>query len=158
MQVIAENNLWVVQRAFINVGGSVTITDVAGGYVRYLRGGTWTVWQKLATFEQGTWTAHVHDLDTKKFEVANQAYWKIGSIYICRLDIASFPSTNFAVMFQVRNLPCNIVLGGTLYMAGINGQFGDKTIQATNLGRVYVRPNFTGSISGGICTGMFIGF
>ncbi len=155
----------------LNANGFLTVLPVSNSYIeqqfcsvvgeKYIRtcnNGTWTAWVQLAPYETGTWTAHIYDLDTKKFEVANQAYWKIGSIYICRLDIASFPSSNFATMFQIRNLPCNYVLGGTLYMANVNSQFGDKTIQATNAGRVYVRPNFTGSISGGICTGMFIGF
>lgn len=114
--------------------------------------------EKIVVFEQGSWTAHIYDFETKKFEVANQAYWKIGNIYICRLDIASFPTTTFSTMFQIRNLPCNQVLGGTVYAASVTGQFGDKTIQSTNAGRVYIRPNFTGTINNGIFTGMFIGF
>lgn len=158
MDVNCESGAYVVQRAYVDTYDASIMSNNYGGYIRYEMGaGNWTAWQNLSTFEQGTWTAHIYDLDTKKFEVANQAYWKIGSIYICRLDIASFPTTNFATMFQVRNLPCNYILGGTFYMGSANNQFGDKTIQAMNGGRVYVRPNFTGSLSGGICTGMFIG-
>lgn len=63
MQVIAENNLWIVQRAFVNLGGSASIADVAGGYVRYCRNGTWTAWQKLVTEGSATAIRYVAPLN-----------------------------------------------------------------------------------------------
>lgn len=144
-----------------NGGSSDYITQIAyedAGYDLRMRTyhTSWSEWGKIVIFEQGKWTAHIYDYNTKLFEVGNQDYYKVGSIYIMTLNISTFPETTFSTMIQIRNLPCNNVVGGNLYLARGTNE-GVCTLQGFVGARVYPRPNIKGTINGGICTGMFIG-
>ena len=104
----------------------------------------------------GTWDADIYDYQTKKLTLKNNTYYKIGPLYVMIIYV-SWPSpTTFSQMFQIRNLPCSWCLGGTVYAASVNGQLGDRTIQSSDVG-VYVRPNFTGTISSGVFSAVLFG-
>ena len=145
-----------------NNGGSADyIAQIAyedAGYDMWMRSynTSWSEWRKIVVFEQGTWTSHIYDYETKLFEVGNQTYYKIGNIYIITLNISAFPAMTLSTMLQVRNLPCNQVVGGNLYLAG-GPNSGVSTLQGFVGARVYPRPNIKGAVIAGICTGMFIG-
>lgn len=104
----------------------------------------------------GRWTPRVYDFTTAKIYLPEQDYWVIGPIVIATI-YCTFPAVTFSTMFQIRNLPMAWCFGGSLYMANVANQFSDRTIQATDVG-LYIRPNFTGSISaGGVFSALIIG-
>lgn len=113
------------------------------------------------TIKKGTWTPHLYDYETFKYSMGTQEYLKIDKLYICFWYFRMPASTTISTMLQVRNLPFSSgwVWGGQMYMANVAGQFGDKTIQASDVA-VYLRPNYTGTINGAgsIFSGIIIGY
>ena len=47
-------------------------------------------------------------------------------------------------MMQIRNVPMDVIISGTIYIASMSGQAGDHTIQTSSIG-AYIRPNITSS-------------
>ena len=47
-------------------------------------------------------------------------------------------------MMQIRNVPMDVIISGTIYIASMSGQAGDRTIQTSSIG-AYIRPNITSS-------------
>ena len=113
-----------------------------------------------ANISSGTFTADVYDNNTKISEIGDCNYIKIGSVYFmyCSTNLSDALTVN--TMLQLRNMPCDRVFSGNIYLSGVTGNLGDRTIQSTAVtgGRVYIRPNVTGTIPAGtILTFMFIG-
>ena len=109
------------------------------------------------TIKQGRWNAQIYDFNTFRTTLNNQIYWKIGPSYFCRIYVSSFPNTTFSTMIQIRNLPCVRGMSGTIYFATVNGYGGTWTFQEAGNHTVYLRPNFTGTINGGVMSALIIG-
>ena len=99
-----------------------------------------------ASVSSGTFTAHIYDNNTKVSELTGCQYVKIGSVYIMYFNGHLAESFTVSTMLQIKNMPCNRVLGGNVYYSGITGQLGDRTIQASVSG-AFIRPNVTGEFS-----------
>lgn len=104
-----------------------------------------------ASYSEGTWTPKLYDNNTFKQDLASQVYYKIGKFYVMFIYLAAFPNTTFSTMIQIRNCPCSQVIGGSVYCAAASGvgQGGSWTIQGGS-GTVFLRPNYTGTLSGGM--------
>lgn len=109
-------------------------------------------------FSTGYWYPHIYDYDTKLWEIGPNYYFKIGDLYFVYLNARLSASYTFGTMLQIRNLPCQNIMGGNIYCNGVTESFGDRTIQSSGIG-VYVRPNFTGTLpSNSLMSGLFIGY
>ena len=110
----------------------------------------------VAPYTRGTWTPKLYDYNTFKQDLPSQPYYKIGNLYIMFIRIASFPTTTFNTMIQIRNAPCSLVYGGTVYCGAAQDSGGSWVIQGST-GLAYLRPNFTGTLSGGYFQMMLFG-
>lgn len=117
---------------------------------------TWDAWQAVGA-AKGIWTPTLYDYNTYKRDMPSQVYFKIGKLYVLFLYESPFQETTFSTMIQFRNAPCQNVCGGTVYVANIGGQGGTWTVQGSGPS-IYLRPNYKGTISGGIFQGVFFGF
>lgn len=91
-----------------------------------------------------TWVPHLYDYNTKLRELSNGTgkYVKIGGVFICVFYGANYDFSGINTMMQIRNIPCDLVLGGSLYIDRLEGSGGTTTMQAADT-RVYFRPNIT---------------
>ena len=114
----------------------------------------------MAVQSFGTWTPKLFDNNTElDVSLPSQNYIRLGDVYICYMRLTLAVDVTFETMLQIRNLPCTVI-GGTVYFSrSVSGLGGTSTIQASSqAGRVFIRPNITGTItSGAIITGCFIG-
>lgn len=111
-----------------------------------------TAWRTalgVPDYTEGSWTPKLYDYNTFKQDLPSQVYFKIGNYYVMLIRLAAFPTTTFETMIQIRNLPCANVDGGTVYASNVSGQGGNWTIQGSG-SAAYLRPNFAGTIDGGI--------
>lgn len=90
----------------------------------------------------GKWTPHIYDLSTKKREVAEQDYMKIGDLYIMFMD-GTFDFSGVSTMIQIRNLPCETCVGGTSFLGSLNvASIGSVGYMIQGDGNIaYPRPN-----------------
>lgn len=109
-----------------------------------------------------TWTPHLYDYNTKLREFANAGrYLKFGKICIAWIQVNNLNFSGITQMMQIRNLPCNVILGGSLYFAGLKSGAGAlQTIQMDSA--LLIRPNvvssdFTDPSNPGWTTIFFIG-
>ena len=103
-----------------------------------------------AQFTSGTFTPHLYDYETYLASLGEQTYIKVGKLYFFSINIRTTETYNISTMLQIRNFPCQYILGGNVYYAGTTNKFGDRTIQTTgNPAVALIRPNFTGSFGGG---------
>ena len=117
-----------------------------------------TAIENKSSVEYGMWIPHIYDNQTKVAELPEQKYWKIGPIYIIYVYNKLSTDISISSMLQIRNLPCTVVIGGTLYSADDTNNFGDRTIQPTT-GAVYIRPNYKGTMTtNAIFSALIIGF
>ena len=111
--------------------------------------GTWSGWESyvrstdVSTFR--TWTPHLYDNDTKvrEFDANSGYYIKFGKICIGWFNINNINFSGISSMLQIRNLPCQRVLGGSAYFAGLSTSGGGITFQQANY--LYFRPNIKSS-------------
>ena len=101
--------------------------------------------------EQGTWTPKLYDADTYIKDLAPQPYYKIGNLVFSQVVANIGNSVTFSAMLQIRNLPAPKVLMGTF--SGIDPltweDVADHYLQGNVYnGRIYIRPNLTGTYSG----------
>lgn len=92
---------------------------------------------------KGTWTPKIYDVDTYKTDIpGNQYYVKIGDLYIMFID-GTFDYSNITTAVEIKNLPCNNCIGGTIYLGGLKqaaiGVVGN-TVQGVGNAAVF-RPN-----------------
>ena len=90
-----------------------------------------------------TWTPKIYDLDTYKYDLPSQKYWRVGPIYILSIEIVNdtgIDLSDISTMLQIRNFPCTKILGGAVYISTMASRV--IQIQASNIG-VYFRPNIT---------------
>lgn len=116
----------------------------------------WRTALGVASYTEGTWTPKLYDYNTYLKDLPSQSYYKIGNFYICRLYLSAFPETTFKTMIQIRNLPCISIGSSPVYAATSNGQGGNWTTQPADTA-IYLRPNFVGTISGGIFNVLIFG-
>jgi hypothetical protein len=129
-------------------GGNKNLTAVSGGGLNSL----------LSKFTDWTsFDAKIYDLDTPTGVSFTYAFYaKIGIFVFMRgQGIAS--DLTLSTMLEIRNLPCSRVLAGGIYLPGLSGQGGDRTIQISSDGALF-RPNITGTFTAGTnCTFWLIG-
>lgn len=90
------------------------------------------------------WTPHIYDLNTYKRAIANKgSYAKIGCLVVAIVDLSNSDLSGISTMLQIRNLPMDYVIGGTVYFGDLTAQGADYTFQAAPY--VYFRPNITSS-------------
>lgn len=107
--------------------------------------GTWgATWAKSATFESGDWTPKLYDLDTYKRDLAAGKYYRIGNFIIAFQSQQNPDLSGISTMMQIRNIPMQVSLGGSMYIGALNGSGGLQTFQATDA-KVYPRPNIKSS-------------
>ena len=98
-----------------------------------------------ATVTTGTWIPQLYDNNDYIRDLDPAKWWKIGPIYILRIDQNAFAEpVTINTMLQIRNTPCGI-LGGQVYCNWFQNQGAELTIQQTEASRVYFRPNYTGT-------------
>lgn len=68
---------------------------------------------------------------------------KIGRLVVAYINVNNPDLSDINTMLQIRNLPMNMVLGGTLYAASLSGQGANHTIQLSSV--LYIRPNIKSS-------------
>lgn len=107
--------------------------------------------------ESGTWTPKLYDYETYKRDMPPQTYIKIGRLYVLFLLESPFQSTAFNTMIQIRNSPCPHIFSGTVYVSTVAGAGGTWAVQGDG-SNIYLRPNYQGTISGGVFQGVFFGF
>ena len=118
------------------------------------------IFQKSTT--KGFWTPKIYDYETAKGSFATDSgrYYDIagGVIRIFCFNQQASSAFSFSTMLQIRGdaMDGYAIMGGTLYAAGATNSLGDRTIQAVS-GRVYIRPNYTGTINAGWWSGFFVG-
>jgi len=105
-------------------------------------------------FYRHSWTPQLYDLNTYVRELPTEnvyvGYFKIGRIVFAYYS-GTCDLSGVSTMLQIRNLPMNVVLGGSAYFAALN-QNG-TTVSGLNLVRsvivqggtsyLYIRPNIT---------------
>lgn len=101
-------------------------------------------------YTEGSWTPKLYDYNTFKQDLPSQVYFKIGNYYVMLIRISAFPTTTFETMIQIRNAPCATVDGGIVYAGSANGVGADWAVQGAAGGSAYLRPNFVGTLSGGV--------
>lgn len=82
--------------------------------------------------EIGKWDAHIYDYETYLRTVSNCEYRKIGDLYIARLS-GFIDLSGIDTMLQIRNLPFNNCIGGTIYIA--DSQLPNRTA-------IYIQPSY----------------
>lgn len=95
-------------------------------------------------YEEGTWTPHLYDYETKIMNLGTAYYTRIGRfVFYCYSQGNFTPSSAISTMMQIRNFPfTGNIWGGGIYIGNIAGTAGDKTVQATS-NAMYIRPNLT---------------
>lgn len=140
--------------------GTYLVSSYAGGISNAWQAakynGTWSV-EKLTSYKQNAWTPKLYDYETYLRDLPTWYYHQIGDLVIAPFRWQITEPVTFSTMIQIRNLPCRTVLGGTIYIAQLDGNGADMTFQG-NVSNGYVRPNFKGTLSGGWFTGMIIGY
>jgi len=122
-----------------------TTAQTLTGAIAENAGNISTLNTQKASYEAGTWTPHLYDLDTKLRDLPSGNYFKIGKVVIATIYVDNVDLSDISTMMQIRNVPMDFVAGGSFYMAGLtNGQGANNTIQGTTA-RVYFRPNITSS-------------
>lgn len=66
----------------------------------------------------GKWIPHIYDYSTKKREAPEQDFVKIGDLYIMFMD-GTFDFSDISTMIQIKNLPCNVCVGGTIFLGSL---------------------------------------
>lgn len=117
----------------------------------------WRTALGVAQYTEGTWTPKLYDYSTYIRDLPAQKYFKIGKMYFMPIYVSPFPETTFATMIEIRNLPCDLVIAGNFYVSRATGEGGTWTIQGSGNTALF-RPNFAGTLSGGIFSGMFFGY
>lgn len=158
---------WMIYR---NSSGDVIVNGNAEnvtGTVAVANGGTGATTAAAAltnlgalpanTITSGTWTPKIYDYETYRRDMAPQVYIKIGRLYVLFLYENPFQSTTFNTMIQIRNSPCPHISGGTVYVASASGAGGTWTVQGSNT-NIYLRPNYQGTLNGGLFQGVFFGY
>jgi len=89
-----------------------------------------------------TWTYHIYDLNTKKFEVTG-TYYRFDKFYLGWWNYQLPAAYNIDTMLVIRNLPMTTTLLGTVYcnLTGSVGSTNQITTQA-----FYPRPNIIGTL------------
>lgn len=98
----------------------------------------------LAPYESGDWTPKLYDLDTYKRDLATGKYYRIGNFIVAFQSQQNPDLSGISTMMQIRNIPMQVSLGGSLYIGALTGAGGQITFQATD-GKVYPRPNIVSS-------------
>jgi hypothetical protein len=122
-------------------GGNKNLTAVSGGGLNSL----------LSQFTNWTsFDAQIYDNDTSTgVSYTNAYYTKIGKfMFMCGKGIGS--ELTLSTMLQIRNLPCDSIWAGGIYLSGLSGNGGDRTLQATTSDRAYFRPNITGTFAANV--------
>lgn len=104
----------------------------------------WGTWRALAQYERGIWIPHLYDYQTKVRELRQGEYFKIGNFVFALLYADGPDLSGISTMMQIRNVPMNMVMGGSFYLAALNGNGSNHAIQGA-AGSVYFRPNITSS-------------
>lgn len=105
---------------------------------------------------KGKWVPKIYDLNTDTgVTLGEQEYFKMDKLYILPI-YHTMPTVSIGTMLQIRNHPCDWIVGGQLYIANMTGQGGDRTVQASN--QIYFRPNITGNFGGGIFSALLFGY
>ena len=100
---------------------------------------------------EGAWSPQIYDYNTLIKTLTNVgSYVRIGHMVFMWFNVRIDDTLTIGTMLQIRGFPfSNIrILGGNVYIASIANQGGDRTIQFTT-DSLYIRPNITGTISGG---------
>lgn len=90
------------------------------------------------------WTPKIYDNNTYLFDAPQQEYFKLGKLKVISVRFQMPKAYSIASMLQIRNLPCNVVLGGNCYIAADTGK--GYTVQGITGSAIYPRPNWTGSL------------
>lgn len=111
-----------------------------------------------------SFTPKLYDLNTFVRDLPACNYFKIGKLYIMFLNFdASVIWTGVSTMIQIRNLPCQYCIGGTMYFQGLSTAAKDahkgQYIQGSG-SSAFVRDNVTSSdVSAGyLVQGVLFGF
>ena len=98
--------------------------------------------QNSELFQQAKeWIPKIYDLDTYKYDMPKQIYFKFGNLYIMFIYMLSgIDISDISTMLQIRNKPCKWIIGGNCYFGNISSV--TRTIQASDTA-VYFRPNVT---------------
>lgn len=110
---------------------------------------------------RGRWTPKIYDNDTAKgtFSTDSGVYYDVFGVFRIFYFAQQTTSTiSINTMLQIRGdaMTGYAMVGGNLYVAGATNALGGKTIQAADA-RVYIRPNYTGTINTGWWSGWFLG-
>ena len=101
-----------------------------------------------------TWTPKLYNVDTYVRDLPTAYYVNMGRYYIFYGSYAgnSYSLQGVSSMLQIRGFPViGTVIGGQIYIAGLTGNGGDRTVQISTLG-AYFRPNIV--YSSGIDSGV----
>ena len=91
-----------------------------------------------------TWTPHIYDSTTYKRTMTTGYYIQFGSFVIAWVNSTSTDLSGISTMLQIRNLPCNDILGGEIYFGQLNQTSFSKPYKIQPYtSYVYPRPNVT---------------
>lgn len=95
-------------------------------------------------------TPHLYDLDTlvRSFPANSASLHRINEhLGVIRIFTNNPNLSGISTMLQIRNLPSQVdtILGGSIYIASINGSGANQAIQGIGGGNIYIRPNIKSS-------------
>ena len=100
---------------------------------------------KAMPLSTGTWTPQLYDNNTFVRNLPTASYVRNGNLWLlyARYGSNEYDLSGVSTMLQIRGLPVTgQVISGQIYMGGLTGQGGDRTLQQTS-NAIWFRPNIT---------------
>lgn len=116
--------------------GDITQTGVTGASVAAQLE---ELGDQITDFAVKTWTPKIYDLNTFKRDAPAQKYIKIGALYVMFME-GTFDFSDITTMLNIKNLPCNYCVGGTLYFGSLLDAAKGLRVQGLN-NEALPRPN-----------------
>lgn len=101
--------------------------------------------QIAAIGELKTWTPKLYDYNTYKRDLPAQKYVKVNKLYVMFLE-GTFDFSDISTMIQIRNLPCQTCVGGSIFLGSLREASLSKGIRIQgDVNMAYPRPNVISS-------------
>jgi len=92
-----------------------------------------------------TWTPKIYDNDTLLRTWVDGKYIEIGKFVFAYMYGNDQSLANINTMFQIRDIPMNVVIGGAIYIEKLSGYGGTLAVQGGSSEKIYFRPNIISS-------------
>ena len=114
-------------------------------WARHFYSDGWSTWWPLSS-GLVSWTPQLYDNTTYVRNLPASSYFRTGQLVIAWM-YGTFNFSGISTMLQIRNLPMNVVLGGTAYIGELNQtSFDHPFVVQGGTSYLYIRPNIKSSM------------